>query len=704
MDASQTFGSSANTTIESKVVVDSWRAWRTLLRLWQRGTSKGVSLHSNVLTRNRWGASSMAYRSALVILLFTLSGCSSLCPYYPIFPTVKLQKSSDVSDIEIVPTSPNGSGASSAPNNAGTYHGSWKATGNSSYAAQWNYTETKTQNSPLPPVDNRGTLGCDDNGHDRSGEIVATRECEVKKAIDYANAANDEYIKAQWQHSSMPGLAGLALLPAAASATALGMLGVGATAVTGLGVGAATMLGLGLYLHTPDREAVYNTGSLGIQCMLENMEPYTRINSLDLSILTRTIDSGTILGADDGIDVGNLDLTRAKDRLDLQINNVEALGLQNNCQRLPRVMKIASLLLIAAKAADKAADKTIQAGNEFARTALAAPISIVNKTNDINTTLNKELIAKEAKLSDLAGSVKSAASDPREQALAGLTADAQNAAADAQTKTANATSAKPATKQTPSPSPGTENMEAPSTFAPNTVFKELGQDQVQIIPSHNLAQQTGQAPGAQSETFTGLKAPGLTPRELVSLLELERSIYVVNELNSRVLRIIGSYTGKVDNSKCPILSKQAGVAPSMKLIPSDDIVLAAGSKTTIAISGATNPYTRPLFPQSVCSAVTSTLKSGEIDLAATAMTTPGFYPFFAGDGATGRIFNVMVTPKAQTDNTDKVQECTNPHDPGYVPKKPKPKNQKQLTCPPFVPMTQPTADTSELGSDSDSGD
>ncbi len=627
----------------------------------------------------------MINRSALLIVVLTLSGCSSLYPYYPISPTVKLGPS-NVSDIEIMPTPSAGSGGSVAPNSGGTYRGSWNAAGSGTYTGQWSYTGTNIQTSPLLPLNKPGTLSCGDTRPKKHGNVPPTRECEVKKAIDYANRANKEYLKAQGQHADMPGLGGLMLVPAAAAASALAIEGMGATAITGLGAGAAAIYGLGSYLHTPDRETVYNTGALGIQCMLENMEPYTRIDSDDLLVLTHTIDSGTVLTGDDYVDESTLDLTNAKTWLDIQINKVEALGLQNNCQRLPNVMKTASLLLKAAKAADKAADKAVQVGNDFAQTALAAPITIVNTTNHINAALNGALIKTEPNLSALAGNIKGIIPD-KEQAVAGLSA-AQNSAADAQTQLANATSS----------GAGAKPKVAAPAGKPSPHLETLKEK----VENFGLAQPSAQAtPSTPTpiEATPELTPPGFSPEETAQLRKLERSIYVVNELTSRVLRIVGSYTGKVDNSKCPILAKKAGTVTAMKLNPSGDVVVSQGSNTKITISGATDPYTRPLFPQSVCSAVTATLKSAEIDVAATGDTIPGFYPFFAGDGATGRIFNVMVTPKAPKDNTDEVRKCKpgkagHPEtaDPGYVPPESDELGQTKYSCPPaLVLMAQPTA-------------
>jgi len=620
----------------------------------------------------------MLKRSVFLLSLLTLNGCG-FYPYYPLFPTVKLG-TSQVSDVEIKPAAADTSVATVSSTNA------------SSNTAGSNSGPGQTVQ--FPP--NSGTLACDLKVGTNS--VSPSRDCEVKKAIDYANAANDEYLKAQSQHSSMPGLLALGVFPAAASSIALGIEGVGSTAITGLGVGTAMGLGLGAYLHTPDREKVYNTGSLGIQCMLENMEPYTRISNNDLYVLGRLLDSGDAVTPNDYGDESDMDLAKAKTQLDLQINKVEALGLQKNCQRLPRVMQIASLLLKAAKASDNSAAKTIQVGSEFARTALAAPITIVNTTNHINAALNGALIQTEPSISALASNVKSTIPDSKEQALAGLSA-AKTAAADAQAKTEDATGGsggapKGPAKGAAAPSGGTENITG-FPLSSNTVLKSMG-NSVEMLQVQPPA-----APGGpQTQTPVGntleLKPPGLTPEEVIQVVELERAIFTVNELVSRVMYIVGSNTGKVDNGKCPVLTEKTGKPAVMKLIPADDIPVPAGTKTVIAVAGATNPYTRPLFPQTVCTAVTATLKANEIDVAAADNTTPGFYPFFAGDGATGRIFNAYVTSKPAADNTDEVQACEK-GDPGFIPEKKSKKKQIGIKCPPPSVFMLPPVSADDAG-------
>jgi hypothetical protein len=114
---------------------------------------------------------------------------------------------------------------------------------------------------------------------------TATRECEVARALGYANQANDKYLHAQAQYEGLPATFGLVAIPLAAASLALGIQGESGAPVTGLGVGTATAIGLGSFLQNKDRESVYTTGAEGIQCLIANMEPYTRVPSIDLSVL-----------------------------------------------------------------------------------------------------------------------------------------------------------------------------------------------------------------------------------------------------------------------------------------------------------------------------------------------------------------------------------------------------------------------------------
>lgn len=618
----------------------------------------------------------MAIRAALTAVFLTLVGCS-LYPYYPLSPTVTLNQI-DVSLIAIKPSSTN-SALPPAANTVGQYTGQWKTATKEKFTGDWTYTATTVNYIPPSSSNDIGTLVCFDKRKTRQ-EMPQIRECEVKKAIDYANDAKAKYLKAQWQHSSIPEWGGLLLIPAAASAGALAVENVGAGAITGLGAGAAAAYGLGSYLHTPARETVYNTAAAGVQCMLNNMQPYTSITNEDLITLDR------LLGYDSNSDAGLNNLIDAQKQLELEISNVEALGVQKNCDRSPGSMKIASLLLTAAKAANNSATKTIKVGAAFLRASWNAPITIEYTTNQINIAMNGVLTTKEAQLSDLAGNIKSLVG--KEQAVAGLPA-AQASAAEAQNKLASA-----APQIASAIKFEHSALDAGALALASSHIKVIGRNLIQldepvIQPQFHLSEKAA-PPKTQTSTLE-LHSPGLTIDELKHLLELEKLIFTVNTKVAGILSIIGSNTGTIDNSTCPILAKQAspsGVAP-LEINPDGDIKVSAGSKATISITGGVDPYTRALFAQTVCTSVTATLKRNVIDVSASRETTPGFYPFFVGDGPTGRIFNVRVTTPAAADDSDSVAACRSGQA-GYVQQETPVRLPAKLSCPaPFVLVPNP---------------
>jgi hypothetical protein len=538
--------------------------------------------------------------------------------------------------------------------------------------------------------------------------LIPTRECEVARALGYAQQANTLYLKAQGQYEELPAVVGLVTIPIAAASLALGIQGEGGAPVTGLGVAAATAMGVGSFLQNKDRESVYTTGAEGIQCLIANMEPYTRVPSTDLSLLDWDLHSTFITGSYKG----NLqDLNDAKDEIEARINAVEALGLQKLCTKPLPIRRYASLLLKAAKAADKAAGKAAQVGDDFLRTAQGAPNTIVNVTNQINNAVNANLIKTEPDIQKLSSNLKGAIPDQATD-LAGINSlktsaadakKAQNAAASAATgaglpapkaeegvlmaeeTAAGVSGTTPATsksadmfKESPSQSP---------TGAPSGVTApqfNLNWRQTLILPRavptppppsfQDIAPQANTAARPRKR----LIPDGMTETEFYALRDLQTSVYRVNLKVSEVTRVAGTATGTVDNGKCPILAKKAGEVKALTLNPDGDIVVAPGAKTTITLQGTTDPYVRPLFSQNMCNAVTATLKGNTMDVAATGDTVAGFYPFFVGDGPTGRPIDVMVSKSSKDTGDDVNMDC---HDI----KTKKPPSGPKIVCPSSFP-------------------
>ncbi len=536
----------------------------------------------------------------------------------------------------------------------------------------------------------------------------ATRECEVARALGYANQANEKYLAAQAQYEALPATFGLFAIPVAAASLALGIQGEGGAPITGLGVGTATAIGLGSFLQNKDRESVYTTGAEGVQCLVANMEPYTRVTSSDLSLLDWDLHSTFITGSYVG---PYQDLNDAKDEIEARINAVEALDMQKDCRKSLQIRRYASLLLKAAKGSDKAAGKAAQVGDDFYRTAQGAPITIVNVTNQINNAVNANLIKTEPDIQKLSSNLKGAIPDQATD-LAGINS-LKTASSDAQAAQTAATKAgekagmpssaagEPRIGTAPETASGLIG-EATAAGKPLVATKmaiepySLNWRQTLVVPKVIETAPIKEVPTEIESQMARKKKKGppvpegMTDTEYYALLDLQTSIYRVNLKVSEVTRVAGSATGTVDNGKCPILAKKAGEVKTITLNPDGDIVVAPGAKTTITLQGTAAPYVRPLFSQNVCNAVTATLRGNTMDVSVTDETVAGFYPFFIGDGPTGRAIDVMV-PKAAKDTGDDVNvECPD------TKKEKKEPGEAKIICPatfpgPFVQLSQPAA-------------
>jgi hypothetical protein len=96
----------------------------------------------------------------------------------------------------------------------------------------------------------------------------------VSQATNYARQIEEEYIGAKSEYGSISSATGLLLIPAGASALALGAEGGSAAAVSALGFGSAGVLGLGYWLSNTKREKVYMTGSDALECLIGTMQPF----------------------------------------------------------------------------------------------------------------------------------------------------------------------------------------------------------------------------------------------------------------------------------------------------------------------------------------------------------------------------------------------------------------------------------------------
>jgi hypothetical protein len=355
--------------------------------------------------------------------------------------------------------------------------------------------------------------------------------------------------------------------------------------------------------------------------------------------------------------------------------------------------------LKAAKASDKAASKAVQVGDDFIRTAKGAPMTIVNVTNQINAAVNANLIKTEPDIQKLSSNLKGAIPDQATD-LAGINS-LKSASADAQSAQAKASSAGAVLSgKAPSPEPPVANIpseagamtsKAAAPGEPAVVStvetvqrfslnwkQTLTIPQVAATKTINVPTGVTQGPNTLRSSRRHGIVENMTDTEYYSLLNLQTSIYRVNLRVSEVSRVTGSATGTVDNGKCPILAKKAGEVKTLTLNPDGDIVVAPGAKTIITLQGTTDPYVRPLFSQNVCNAVTATLKGNTMDVAATDDTVSGFYPFFIGDGPTGRAIDVMVSKSSKDTSDDVNVECPDT-------KKDKKPDDAKVVCPSAFP-------------------
>ena len=133
-----------------------------------------------------------------------------------------------------------------------------------------------------PLVDNEGNYSEDSYCPARVKEPLPTPKdsadggsrITVSQGTNYARQIEQEYIGAKAQYGSVASSLGVLIIPAGASALALGAEGISSTAVTALGFGSAALLGEGYWLTNKPREKVYMTGASALECLIDTMQPF----------------------------------------------------------------------------------------------------------------------------------------------------------------------------------------------------------------------------------------------------------------------------------------------------------------------------------------------------------------------------------------------------------------------------------------------
>jgi hypothetical protein len=221
---------------------------------------------------------------------------------------------------------------------------------------------------------------------------------QLRSALAYAEYAKDQYLAAKAQSADLPAPLASFLIPLGGAALGLGMTGNSGAPVTALGLAGATTLGLGSLLQNKDREKVYITGAEGVQCLLNNMAPFTHTQGQDLRDL------------DDDVN----DLAQESSDLDVLIAAVSATRLEDCNAKLSRAK-----LLKAAELASKAAKDTVKIASDFLETAENSPVTIVYTVDKINTSVSSEIINTEPDVKSLSANLKDVIPDKANN-LAGI--------------------------------------------------------------------------------------------------------------------------------------------------------------------------------------------------------------------------------------------------------------------------------------------
>jgi hypothetical protein len=145
---------------------------------------------------------------------------------------------------------------------------------------------------------------------------------------------------------------------------------------------------VGSFLQNKEREKVYVTGAEGIQCLLNNMEPYTHIQREDL----RRIDEQLV-----GLEDKNYDLNTLI---------AAVIGDQPNHDLTCKERDARSKALRAAQLAAKAADDAEKIAYDFVSTAEDSPVTIVYAVDKINTSVSSSIINTEADVKSLSANLK----------------------------------------------------------------------------------------------------------------------------------------------------------------------------------------------------------------------------------------------------------------------------------------------------------
>jgi hypothetical protein len=452
---------------------------------------------------------------------------------------------------------------------------------------------------------------------------------QLTSAIAYAEYARDQYMAAKRQGGSIPPFLASVLAPIGGTALALGAIGISPTTVTSLGAAGGTVVGAASYLQSKDREKIYVTGSEGVQCLLNNMEPFTYIDRKKLYDLYKWLE----LLAYDRLVVNTL------------VAAVEAEPQPKECpdqadqrkakdpkkEREDAAKNNRAKLLAAAQAASKAAATTDSIGNTFLRTAHDSPATIVYTVDKINNSVSESIISTEPDIATLAKNLQTTIST-EEQNITASTQSVPNAKSS--TKDA-AAATPPAKKASAAGGEGAAKGAAAAEGGAPAAAPSPGSVEAAV----HIA---SPPPDAPSTEFPQPYDPSDTTDFDTVDAQLSAALLNTAATAGIILDIVGDNTKPPKNDACPLLAKKAGEPKVLTFVPDGDIIVKKGSHSDLTVAGAQNPYIRPLFGQDQPT-VTATLKENNVlEIAATGDAVSGHYPFFIGDGPTGKPVTAVI--------------------------------------------------------------
>jgi len=448
---------------------------------------------------------------------------------------------------------------------------------------------------------------CINGTHEKCGITTVT----VTQAANYATQVEEEYIGAKGEYGSISSAFGLVLIPAGASALALGGFGESATAVSALGFGSAAILGTGYWLSNQPREKAYMAGAGALECLKGTMQPFDVEQGALTLVQLCYFDSK---------------LSDNKDALQMEVNNYARALSDSKTQggsapdgATKKKLCDGEKLLKAGNASLKAATSAYDSSTKYYNYSYDnAGYEMVGSVDAINDQVSSSMITSEPDLSGLGTKLSTVIPDSA-QKLAGIDK--------------NATASKTAVEK--------------------------------AATALNKAQAAAPKPG------NGPGAPLLIDAKAADLYSaINRTNNAAEEV---VIRTPTEIVPKA--KECLKIFSQPGTPPDvLTLNPAGDIPLSPGDSSKVIISGGKLPYAVrwlcDCYNDGVTAQTTYQDSTATIVIAASDIARPDSYPLMITDATgIGSSLNVVVASKKvdNSDTPDCVEGSATPPSPGGRP-------------------------------------